>query len=112
MISIFHVVHVFSLFMLVGVTLVALAAPLQENRRKYLMWSGIASLCVFISGFGLLGMLHYGWPLWVIVKLGCWFLLSGIVGIALRQREKVRELFFVTSGLALLALIMVYFQPQ
>jgi hypothetical protein len=94
-----------------GVTFAAFAAPAPENRRRFLMWSGIASLGVFITGFGMLGMLHYGWPGWVLVKIFCWLLISGMAGIAFRQQDKIRNLFYCTAGLILLALCMVYLKP-
>ena len=110
-ITFFHVIHVFALIALVGIFFAALAAPQPENRRRYLMWSGIASLAVMLTGFGMLGMMKLGWPIWVWIKILCWIGLSALVGQAFRRKEKSRELLMLALGLALIALCMVYFKP-
>ncbi|MFN8392315.1 MAG: hypothetical protein U0136_18625 [Bdellovibrionota bacterium] len=107
----FYIVHVLSLFILVGTTLASFVAPVPENRKKMLMWSGIGSLGVFLSGFGLLGVQHYGYPGWAIVKLVCWLVLSGFAGMAFRQPDKIRPLLLSALGLVVVALVMVYFKP-
>lgn len=109
--SLFHIVHVFCVLCLFGVTCAAFAAPEPERKRKIMMFSGIASLGVMLTGFGLLGMLHLGWPGWAFVKMFCWLLLSAMAGQAFRQRDKLKELTLCSLGLVALALIMVYLRP-
>ena len=51
----FLLLHVTSVILLSGVTFAAFAAPQSENRRPSLMMSGVLSLLVFLTGFGILG---------------------------------------------------------
>ena len=107
--EVFHVIHVFSIIALVGTIFSAAAAPILSRRKKALMWSGIASLGVFISGFGMAGLLKIGFPIWVIVKILCWLLLSGIVGMFFRKPQNANQFLLISLGAVLVALAMVYF---
>ena len=51
----FLLLHVTSVILLSGVMFAAFAAPQSENRRPSLMMSGVLSLLVFLTGFGILG---------------------------------------------------------
>ncbi len=104
----FHILHVFSLFMLFGVCAAAAASPVAGNRKKFLMWSGIASLMVFISGFGLAGILKIGFPLWIWVKIFCWLGLSVLVGLFFRMPEKSKTLICIAILIVLIAVSTVY----
>ena len=53
--QLFSVLHVTSVILLSSVTFAAFAAPHPDNRRTYLMMSGVLSLLVFLSGFGTMG---------------------------------------------------------
>ena len=106
----FLVVHVVTLFLLVGVTFAALVAPRPERRKFSLMWSGILSVVVFVTGFGLLGG-RMGFEGWVIVKLACWLALAVMVPLAFRQPENKTALSGVTIGAIALAVAMVIFRP-
>jgi hypothetical protein len=107
----FHIIHVLAAFVLVGLTFVAFANPLPQLRRKVLMASGISSLFVIIAGFGLAGLLKYGFPVWILVKIVCWLGLSAMAGIAYRQPKKIPMLAGITLGLLVIALYMVYLRP-
>ena len=107
----FHIVHVLSAFVLVGVTFAAFANPIPPLRRKVMTISGISSLLVIIAGFGLAGLLKYGFPIWIILKMVCWLGLSAIAGIAYRQPKKIPALAGVTLLLVTIALYLVYFRP-
>ena len=109
MLSIFYIVHVFSIIALLVTVFSAATAPIPSRRKKSLMWSGIASLGVFITGFGLAGIHHYGFPLWLIVKIACWFVISGLVGMFFRKPQKASELLIVALVATTLALVMVYY---
>ena len=71
---IFYILHLLALFTLVGTIFAAIANPAPERRKPLLMYSGIASLVVMLTGFGLLGMLKYGCPGWAFVKILCWLI--------------------------------------
>jgi hypothetical protein len=111
MIPYFHILHVFSLFILFGVCAAAAASPVPEKRKKFLMWSGIASLVVVLTGFGLAGMLKIGFPLWIWIKIFCWFTLSVLVGFFFRAPSSSRNLLFIAIITVLIAISVVYLRP-
>jgi len=105
-----HILHVLAVLVLVGTTFLACAAP-AETRKRVLMWSGIASLVVLLTGFRLWQGLYGLAGIWAIVKMVCWLGLSAFAGVAYRRREKAKLWIGLTLVLALLALIMVYLKP-
>jgi hypothetical protein len=107
----YHFLHVAGLLLLVGGTFYAFAAP-AETRKRVLAVTGVASLLMLASGFGLLAKLYEGhFYLWVVVKLVCWLGLSALAGVAYRRRERTGLLMGIAAALALTALAMVYFKP-
>ena len=113
-ITFYHILHVISLFVLFGYTFYAFAAP-AETRKKVLMITGIASLLVFISGFGLitklLGVGQGVWPLWAFIKLAAWLGLSALAGFGYRRRGAAGVLAIVAVILAVVAIVTVYVKP-
>lgn len=111
MIKIFYIIHVLSISTLFGTCIGACVLPSQENRKKMLMFSGIASLGVFITGFGMQGMLHMGFPGWLLIKIFCWLILSVVVGMFFRTPEKRASLMKLSTLVFVLALAMVFLRP-
>ncbi len=108
----YHILHVFSLFVLTAHTFMAFANPLPENRKKTLMITGIAGLLVLVSGFGLQAKLLAGaFPAWLIVKLVCWLGLMALGGIVYRRPQLRGGLAFAALTLILIAIVMVYVRP-
>lgn len=109
--AIYHIIHLVSLFVLFGYTFYAFAAP-AETRKKTLMITGIASLLVLVSGFGLISKLYgnhfYGW---MIVKLVCWLGLSAFSGLGYRRRGAAGAFAVAAVALAFVAVVMVYIKP-
>lgn len=110
-ISFFYVIHVFSAILLVAINFYAFASPRPEIRKKILKYSGISSLVVFLSGFGLHGMLHLEFQGWFITKIISWLFLSALAGMAFRLSSKISLLMKLNAFFVLLALVMVYFKP-
>jgi hypothetical protein len=104
------ILHLSSIIVLLGYTFYAFAAP-AETRKRVLMITGIASLLVLVSGFGLRERLHIGFPGWIIVKLVCWLGLSAIAGIAYRKRAMADLFMIIAFVLAITAVAMVYVRP-
>lgn len=105
----YYLLHLFSLFVLTAHTFMAFANPDPANRKQTMIITGIATLLVLVSGFGLLAKLHANqFEGWVIVKLVCWLGLSALAGIAYRRPHLRRTLATVALGLILVALFMVY----
>ena len=107
----FVLLHLVSVILLSGVTFAAFAAPVAENRRKYLMRSGTLSLLVFLSGFGVMGVMELGFPGWALVKVVCWLVLSGLTGMAFRMTGQVPMLAAVATVAIVIAVTMVTYRP-
>jgi uncharacterized membrane protein SirB2 len=108
----YKILHVFSLLVLTAWTFAAFAHPAPETRKQALIVTGIASLLMLISGFGLLAKLYAGhFPAWVIVKLVCWLVFSALAGVAYRRPHLRSTLALVGFSALLVALVMVYARP-
>ncbi|MBI5381047.1 MAG: hypothetical protein HZA31_04035 [Opitutae bacterium] len=107
----YQFLHISALLALIGGTFYGFAGPM-ESRKRVLMVTGIASLLMLASGFGLLAR-QYGnhFYLWVVVKLVCWLGLSALAGIGYRRRERVGLLVGIAVLLAATAVAMVTFKP-
>lgn len=109
--SVYHIIHLVSLFVLFGYTFYAFAAP-TEKRKMVLMITGIASLLVLISGFGLMSKLYNNqFAAWMIVKLVAWLGLSALAGLGFRRRGSVGIFAVVAIALTLAAVVAVYVKP-
>lgn len=110
-IAFYQILHVFSLLVLTGFTFYAFAAP-ASSRKRVLMITGIASVLMFISGFGLItkiiGSGQGMWPLWIWIKLVAWLGLSSLTGVAFKKRDKALFFMLIALGLIFIALYAVY----
>ncbi|MCS6245533.1 MAG: hypothetical protein H2172_17000 [Opitutus sp.] len=106
--TVYHILHLVSLFVLFGYTFYAFAAP-AETRKKVLMITGIASLLVLISGFGLMSKLYNNqFAAWMIVKLVAWLGISALAGLGFRRRGSVGIFAAVAIALTFAAVLAVY----
>ena len=106
--TIYYVIHLGALFLLAGYTFYAFGAP-PETRKRVMMITGIASLLALIAGFGLQAKLgHKLSEPWLIVKIVCWFGLSGLAGVGYRKRGAAGALAVIAMALIVTALVMVY----
>ncbi len=106
--TVYYILHVFSILVLTGFTFHAFAAP-ADTKKKVMAITGIASLLVLISGFGLISKVYQNHiAAWMIVKLVCWLGLSALAGIGYRKREKARALRLVALALVFAAVFAVY----
>ncbi len=108
----YKLLHIFALIVLTAHTFMAFAQPDPVNRRRTMMVTGIASLLILITGFGMLGMEKIPFSSgWVIVKLICWLGLGSMAGIIYRKTHLRGLLSLITLSLILVALVMVLFRP-
>ena len=106
--TIYYVLHIGALFLLAGYTFYAFGAP-PETRKRVMIITGIASLLALIAGFGLQAKLgHKLREPWLIVKIVCWFGLSGLAGVGYRKRGAAGALAVIAMALIMTALVMVY----
>lgn len=109
----YSILHVFSLLVLTAHTFMAFANPAPENRRRTLIVTGIASLLMVVSGFGLIARVYQNHVFgWMMVKIACWFLFTLLAGIAYRRPLLRGKLALVGLTLLLVALVMVYLKPS
>ena len=104
------ITHVSSIFVLLGYTFYAFAAP-AETRKRVMMITGTATLVAIITGGAMLGKMHLSFPGWAIVKLVCVVGLGCIPSLAYRRRSQADMFMMVTFALAITALVMVYVRP-
>ena len=109
--TLLHIIHVASAMMLVGFTFFAFAA--DPARRKFtLMWSGIASLLVLLTGIRMWqGGFGFAAAGWIFVKILCWLIISALGGIGFRRRAAAGVFMGVTLLAAALAVAMAYAKP-
>ena len=108
----YHLLHLFSLFVLTAHTFMAFGNPDPANRKRTMMITGIASLLVLFSGFGMLHVLGIPFSTgWVIVKFVCWLGLSSLAGVVYRRTQLRGLLSLIALLLILVAVYMVYFRP-
>ncbi len=108
--NLLHVLHVLSAIVLVGTTFFAFAGG-PETRKRVLMWSGIASLLMLLTGVRMWQGLYQFSGGWVIGKIVCWLGLSALTGIAFKRRGATGLLAVVTVVLSAAALYLVYQRP-
>jgi len=110
-ITLYHFLHVVALLVLAGGTAYACAAA-SGTRRTVLILTGVASLVLLVSGFGLLAKIyHTQFYLWVVVKLGCWLGLSALAGLAYRRRARAGLWLALGALCVTVGVAMVYFRP-
>jgi len=108
----YYLMHVGSAFLLTALTFQAFAAPEPGRRKRTMMLTGILSVLVLVGGFGLKAKLgHTGWPGWLIVKIVCWLVLSGLAGAAFRRPRSAGLLGLIGIVAVLTAVYMVYARP-
>ena len=107
----FLTLHLIAVLLMTGVTFAAFAAPHPDNRQRMLMASGSLSLLVFLTGFGVMGVMGLGFPGWAVVKVVCWLALSGLTGMAFRMPDRASTLQAVAAAAIVVAVLMVVYRP-
>ena len=108
----YKILHVFALLVLTAWTFAAFANPAPETRKQTLIITGIASLLMLISGFGLVAKVYGGHFFgWMIVKVVCWLVFSALAGLAYRRTQLRGKFALLGFSVLLIALVMVYMKP-
>ena len=108
--QIYQVVHVGAMVLMTAFLFQAFANPDPKNKKRSAILIGSLGLLTLIGGFGLVSVLHVGFPWWVIVKLVCWFGLVSYSGLAYRSPGRIPLLTGVSVALILIAITTVYFK--
>ena len=111
--QIFYFIHfagLASLFLGMGAIL-----GMGEDRKhinKFVgIFHGIGILLILIGGFGLLGVMKTGFPIWIIIKLAMWVALSMIMILAKRKICTPKATAILALILGLVAIAMCVFKP-
>lgn len=93
----------------------AMASVKTDRSKRGMIITGISLVLILVSGFGLiarLGISHgAGWPLWLYVKLGIWFIVGGAGHMIMKRRPQFLEKFFwISIGLLVLASYMANYK--
>jgi hypothetical protein len=110
MIAFYHILHLVSVFVLIGCCFYATAGA-PESKRTTLMVSGIAALIALVTGFGLLAREHLPFQGWTAVMIVCWLGAAAISGLAYRRRSQACLWLTLTVVFAAVATWMAYLKP-
>lgn len=105
-----RILHVFSAISLIASVFYACAAA-PETRKRLLMWSGIVSLLVALTGIRMWQGMYQFQGVRPVVKIVCWLGLSALGGFAYRKREKAGQWILLALAFTAIALVMVYVRP-
>lgn len=106
---VYYILHVASLLALTGGIFYGFAGA-PGTRKTVMIVTGIASVLLLVSGFGLLAKIHANqFHTWVIVKLVAWLGLSALAGIGYRKRDQAGLFMGIVGALLFTGLLMVYY---
>src|SRR4051812_28439742 len=98
----YKLLHIFALIVQTAHTFMAFANPIPENRMRTLMITGIASLVMLATGFGMLSIEKIPFTTgWVLVKFVCWLGLGSLAGVVYRKAHLRGLLSLISFSLIL-----------
>ena len=111
--KILHLIGIFMIFLSYGGMIIRSAAGSDNKglRRLGAMTSGLGLILTLVGGFGLLARLNYGFPVWVLVKIGVWVVLGGLIALINRKPQLSQVLWWTTILLGLVATLMAVLKP-
>lgn len=120
--DVFRFLHLFGIFLLFAAvggvivrTLVAADAGggAAKDRAGSLagLTHGVALVVLLVSGFGMLGVLHLGFPVWAWGKLAIWLIFGGILVVLRRSAAAARWFWWLLPLLGLTAAWLALTKP-
>jgi len=112
--QVLHLLGVLLVFMSYGgLAFRGMAASEHKALRKFgSIASGIGTVLILVSGFGLISKLYGNdFQLWMFLKMGIWVLLGCMVALLNRKPEFGKIWYYLTLILGLAAVIVVYTKP-
>ena len=112
-ISVYKTIHILGLVLVVmslgGIIMHSINGGTKGSnsfRKVAMATHGVGLLLLLVAGFGMLAKLQiHGFPVWIIIKLGVWLALGGVVGAAYKNPALAKKLWIVVPTLVLLAVI-------
>ena len=115
----YKVVHVLGLLMLFsGLAGMIVHAGTGGDRSRNPLRRALASLhggglvLLLVSGFGILGEVGLGFPVWAMAKLGLWLAFGALVAIPYRKPEWNGALLWLLPILGALAGYLAFYKPE
>jgi hypothetical protein len=111
--QIIHLTGILMVFLAYGGLIIRSATGSNDKgiRRLGAITSGIGLFLILLGGFGLLAVLDYGWPVWILIKVGVWFALGAMIALINRKPEYSQISWWTTILLGVIALLMVVLKP-
>lgn len=111
--QILHLTGILMVFLAYGGLIIRSATGSTDKglRRLGAITSGIGLFLILLGGFGLLAVLDYGWPVWILIKVAIWFALGFMIVLINRKPQFSQISWWVTILLGLVALLMVVLKP-
>ncbi len=110
--KIMHIVSIVLFFAIYGMA--AVKAVKNENIKFEKIVTGVLLLLLITSGMGLgarLGVMKGGWPLWLQIKLGIWFVIGASGHMVLKRFPHfAMKFFWIMIGLLVLASYMANYK--
>jgi len=107
--AVYQIIHLLALLTLTAGAFYSFAGA-PETKKKVMIITGIASVLMLVSGFGLLSKLHANqFSAWVIIKLVAWLGLSALAGIGYRKRDKACLFMGLIGAFLFLGIFTVYY---
>ena len=103
-----HIIHLFFVLLFVAYAYAVMTQPAGANDGKLTRNAHILGFLTFLTGFGLLHMMGFGYPNWVWIKMLGWFAIMGIIPVAAKQPERRTFFIFLVAALVLVLLTAVY----
>lgn len=119
--NLFRILHLLGIFLLFaavgGVVLRKIAAGDGGGAndgpagRLAGMTHGLALLLLLVTGFGMLGVMHLGFPPWAWGKLVIWLVFGGILVAAKKSAAAARWLWWLLPLLGAVAAYLAFYKP-
>lgn len=112
--EVYKIIHVFMVILMIATFAVNFSSQIKKKWAS--IFSGIATLFIFVSGMGLmarLGVAHgEPWPKWIVIKMTVWLIVAIISPIILKRLPKVKPYGFpIIMSFALVAIVAAVLKP-
>lgn len=72
---------------------------------------GIALLLIVVSGFGMIAKYGYGFPGWVVAKIGLWLVIGGLLVVPYKAPQSAKAVWMLIPILGAIATWLALAKP-
>lgn len=108
-----HLGGIMLLFLSLGAAIIrAVAGDAAIQCKRFIaICHGLALVIILVAGFGLLAVMKYGFPTWIVIKLVLWVMFGGLIAIANRRPKQAQFTWWVAVGLGVVAVLVALMKP-